>query len=150
MGFKDRFRQIFYVNDTPHRIALTFALGVFIGISPFLGIHTVGAFFLAWLLGLNRFVAVAGVYVTNPWTIVPIYSFGLWIGLKITGTHQILPDIDWRHASLLSLIGELKHLIVPFFVGTITLGIVAAVVSYFVVYGAVKKYRSRSGHASQA
>lgn len=148
MAFRDKFRQLFYVKDTPHRIALTFALGVFIGISPFLGIHTIGAFFLAWLLGLNKFIAITGVYVTNPWTIVPIYSFGLWLGAKLIGMRQILPEIDWPSITFINFIEKLKHLILPFFVGTITLGIVSAVASYFVVYTAVNKYRNRNKHAA--
>ncbi|MBI4837553.1 MAG: DUF2062 domain-containing protein [Nitrospirae bacterium] len=49
MAFRDKLKQIFYINDTPHRIALSFSIGIFMGISPFLGLHTVGAIFLAWV-----------------------------------------------------------------------------------------------------
>jgi hypothetical protein len=77
MGYRDKLRGIFYVKETPHKIALSFAFGIFWGFSPFLGLHTIIAFFTAWLLGLNRFIAVAGVYITNPWTIIPAYTFCL-------------------------------------------------------------------------
>jgi uncharacterized protein (DUF2062 family) len=53
-------------------------MGVFIGMSPLLGIHTVLGLFAASVLRLNRLITLVGVYVTNPWTIVPIYSFGTW------------------------------------------------------------------------
>src|SRR4030067_3096057 len=96
MALRDKFRGIFQAKESPHRIAMSFALGVFWGMSPLLGIHTIGAFFTAWLLGLNRFVAVVGVYVTNPWTIVPIYSFSLLVGARVVGIKEILPAIDWN------------------------------------------------------
>jgi len=148
MGFRAKLRAIWEVEDTPHRIALSFALGVLWGMSPFLGIHTIGAFFTAWLLGMNRFVAVVGVYITNPWTIIPIYSFSLWFGAKLTGTEQILPDIAWDNVSFTYLIDKLSHLIPPFFVGTFTVGVISSIISYFVIYGVLLRYRNRIKHGA--
>lgn len=142
MAIRDRLRQILKVKDTPHRIATAFAVGVFMGISPFLGLHTVGVFFLAWLLRLNKLVAVAGVYITNPWTIVPIYTFCIWVGAKMVGMQNIIPTIDWQNLTMLTLFDELKHLIIPFFVGTIVVGSVAAVVSYVIIHWAVVRYKN--------
>ena len=34
---------LLHVNDTPERTARAFALGVFLGFSPFLGLHTIVA-----------------------------------------------------------------------------------------------------------
>ncbi len=141
MSYRDKLKGIFLVKDTPHRISIAFALGVFLGISPFLGFHTVGAFFLAWLLGLNRLVAIVGVYVTNPWTIVPIYSFNLWIGIKMIGINQALPDVDWQNLTIMYLINHLTPLIVPFIAGSIIVGAVAGIVSYFIISGLIIKYR---------
>jgi hypothetical protein len=141
MAYRDKLRAILQIKDTPHRIAIAFAIGVFMGISPLIGLHTIGAFFLAWLLGLNRFIAVAGVYVTNPWTIVPIYSFSLWIGAKIVGLQQILPDIDWRSLTFTYLFNELANLLLPFIVGTVVVAIAGGFISYFIIYRAVVRYR---------
>jgi hypothetical protein len=143
MAFRDKLRGILQVEDTPHCIAMSFALGVFWGMSPLLGIHTIGAFFIAWLLGLNRFVAVVGVYITNPWTIIPIYSFSLWFGAKLIGMKHILPEIDWSDIRFKHLINELKDLIPPFFVGTFTVGAITAVISYFIIHNVVVRYRNK-------
>lgn len=67
-----------------HRLALTCALGVFIGISPLIGAHTAMTFLFGWVLGLNiPAVFAVSVFVNNPWTMVPIYSldhiFGKWL-----------------------------------------------------------------------
>lgn len=144
MKFLDRLRGLLQVQDTPHRIALAFALGVFMGISPLLGLHTIGAFFIAWLLGLNRLVAIVGVYITNPWTIVPIYTFCTWVGAKMVGTTQILPVIDWNDLSFFGMIRELKHLIIPFLVGSTFVGCIVSFMSYFIIRWAVIKYKDAS------
>jgi hypothetical protein len=44
---------LLHVNDTPERTAAAFALGCFIGFSPFLGFHTLIAITLAFFLNLN-------------------------------------------------------------------------------------------------
>jgi len=44
--------------------------------------------------------------------IVPIYSFGIWIGAKLLAIDDIIPDIDWAHLSmqeLLHTMGRFKH-----------------------------------------
>lgn len=141
MALLDKFRSILQIRDTPHRIAMAFASGVFWGISPFLGLHTITAFGFAWIFRLNRLVAIVGVYVTNPWTIVPIYSFCIWIGAKMTGMQRILPDIDWAEITFLSFLDKLKILFWPFFIGTFTVAAVSSVVSYLIVYWVVVRYR---------
>ena len=84
---------------------------------------------------------MVGVFVTNPWTIVPIYSFGTWIGAKIIGMHKVIPVIDWTEITFLGFLKEFRPLLLPFIIGSTAIGIVSAVVSYFILYNAVKKYR---------
>ena len=110
--FKDKFRAIFKIKDTPHRIALAFALGVFMGISPLLGLHYIGGIALAWLFRLSRLVAVVGVSVNNPWTIVPISTFCVWTGAKLMGIKQVLPEVDWGNITLTSILGQMSDLTV--------------------------------------
>jgi uncharacterized protein (DUF2062 family) len=144
MAIRDKFREILKVKDTPHRIAMAFALGVFLGISPLLGLHTIGAFFIAWLLRLNRLVAIVGVYITNPWTIVPIYTFCIWVGARLTGLEKIIPAVNWNDVTLMVFMSELKHLIIPFLLGTIIVGSLSAIVSYIIIRWAVVRYRNAS------
>lgn len=145
MGYIDKFRSILYIKDTPRKIALSFAFGAFWGCSPLLGLHTIGAFFIAWLLGLNRFIAVAGAYVTNPWTIIPIYTFSLWLGAKVMGIEKVMPAIDWNNITLPNLINELKQLFLPFVVGTFLFGTVTAIIGYFIIYYLVLRYQRAKG-----
>lgn len=139
--FRESLRQVLAVDDTPHRIALAFAIGVFIAMSALLGLHTVLGLAIAHLMRLSKRVMLVGVYVNNPWTIVPVYSFCVWIGMILTGTSSAVPVIDWENLSLKSLMNDCSHLILPFVVGTTIVGIVSAVAGYFLLKQAVIRYR---------
>ena len=152
--FKDKFRAIFTVKDSPRRIAAAFAMGVFMGISPFLGLHYIGAFFLAWLFRLNKLVAIVGVSVNNPWTIVPLSTFCVWIGAKMIGIKQVLPEVDWENVSLMAIakkmtdldnflymVKQLMPLIKAFFAGSFLVCTLSALISYFIIHTLAVKYR---------
>ncbi len=156
--FRDKLRAIFNVQDTPHRIALAFAFGVFMGISPFLGLHYIGGIFLAWLFRLNRLVAIIGISVNNPWTLVPISSFSVWTGAKLMGIKQVLPDVDWKGITFMTIVDWLKSLITEpykfidltvsllplikaFFVGSFVVCTLSAIVSYFIINILANKYK---------
>ena len=142
MKFKDRLRNILSIKDSPHRLAAAFAMGVFIGMSPLLGFHTILGIAAAWLFRLNRIVTITGVFVTNPWTIVPIYTFSAYIGAKCLGIKQMLPEIDWAHITFSNFLRELEPLLMPFVFGTLLIGFISAIISYFIIYHAVKKAHS--------
>lgn len=139
-----RIGQIFAIKETPHRISVAFALGVFVGMSPFLGVHTLLGIAFSWIFRLNKIVTLIGVYVTNPWTIIPIYTFGTWVGAKLLGINEILPEIDWAHITFMGFINTFSHLVKPFVVGTIVIGTIAALFSYILIFNAVKKAHENS------
>lgn len=109
--------------------------------SPLIGLHTVLGLLVAWVFKLNKFVSIVGIYVTNPWTIVPIYSFGIWLGAKLLSINHIIPVIDWADLSLKELLHTLGPLLLPFLLGTTVLGAVSALLSYLIIYRTVKKNR---------
>jgi len=156
--FRDKFRAIFQIKETPHKIALAFALGVFMGISPFLGLHYIGGIFIAWLFRLNKLVAIIGVSVNNPWTIVPICSGATWIGAELLGYKQVLPEIDWGSISLVAIINRFSELesfmelvnqmmpvISAFFVGSFILCIPSTLAGYFIIRSLVNRNREVHG-----
>ncbi len=138
MALKHRIRLLFEIKDTPQRIAVAFALGVFIGMSPLFGIHTVLGIILASTFRLNRLATIVGVYITNPWTIVPIYTFSTWVGAKCLGIN-ILPDINWKHINLIVLLNDVSPLLKPFIVGTLLIGTISSIVSYIIIFRIAKR-----------
>jgi uncharacterized protein (DUF2062 family) len=137
----DRIRGIFQLNDSPNRLALAFAVGVFIAFSPTIGLHTISCFVFAWMFRLSNIVVLTAAFINNPWTIVPLYGFCLWFGIKITGTMIATPDIAWQSLTFSSTYDILRPYLWPFVAGTIVLGGVAAIISYFFIYWAVVRYR---------
>lgn len=84
--------QVASQGQCASKLALTCSLGIFIGISPFVGAHTAMTFLLGWALRLNipRLFAVS-MLIHNPWTMVPIYSFDHFFGKWLFSFFNIDP-----------------------------------------------------------
>lgn len=82
--FKEKLKKIFLSETSPHRFAVSCAMGTFIAFSPYLGIQTLLVFLISWLMHLNIPVTLTVTCViNNPWTMLPIvvldYLVGMWI-----------------------------------------------------------------------
>jgi uncharacterized protein (DUF2062 family) len=82
---------LLHTHDSPRRTAAAFALGVFWGFSPLIGLHTVLAVLLAFTMGLNRLAAIAGAYVNLPWFYAPYYTLATVVGAKVLGVPLLAP-----------------------------------------------------------
>jgi uncharacterized protein (DUF2062 family) len=137
MKLRRAFHAVFHVQDTPHRIALAFGMGVFIAFSPLLGIHTGLALGLAFLFRLSRVAILAGAWTNNPWTLAPMYMAGTALGCGVLGVSpESLESIDWTlhgRAFYAALWEGVRPLVVPFVVGNTLLGVIAGALSYVVV-----------------
>jgi len=142
LGLRDKLREVISIKDSPKKIAMSFAVGVFFGMSPLIGLHTVLGLAAAWIFRLNKFVTIIGVYITNPWTIVPIYTFSTWLGAKLLGIKKVMPNIDWNHISFSYLLKEMEHLLWPFVLGTTLVGVLSAVIGYVIIHHAVVRNRN--------
>lgn len=143
MAIREKLRLILSIKESPVRLSLSFAIGVFIGMSPFLGIHTILGIICAYLFRLNKFVTIIGVYITNPWTIIPIYTFSTFVGARLMGMDKILPSVNWKDITLSRLISELGPLLKPFIVGTLFIGLLSSVISYIILYHLIRKRDAR-------
>ena len=131
MGILGKFREIIYIKETPHNLALSFSVGVFIAICPLLGLHTLMGIAVCLLFSrINKFVLFLGVYITNPWTIVPIYTFCIWAGALMTGVDLGALEVDWAEIGFMTIVEDLGAILLPFFVGSTVVSIGAAFVSY--------------------
>jgi uncharacterized protein (DUF2062 family) len=128
---------LLHVEDSPSRVALAFAAGVFIAFSPLLGIHTLLAIVIAVAFRLSKPAIVVGAWTNNPWTIAPMYSAGTLVGCFVLGVSPAsLSEIDWSlhgRAFYESLAAGFRPLLLPFVVGNLLLGAVAALVSFLVL-----------------
>lgn len=140
MRIRERFRQILLLKESPKRLAASFAVGVFIGVSPLIGAHTLLGFVVSYLFRLNKPVTLTGVYVTNPWTVVPIYTFTTWTGAKMLGTDFLTSEFDVSALTFNMLMSELSHLFKPFLIGSTLVAVLAALILYPLMYKVFKKF----------
>lgn len=130
------------IRGNPREIALGFALGIFIGMSPFMGIHTAAAVFLAALLKWNKIAAAIAVWISNPLSAPLIYGLTYVVGSRFVAHQQSYPmpgtfDLD----ALIALIKMGPELLWVLVVGGIIVGIPLSVIAYFMAYGAIVEYR---------
>lgn len=128
-GFKKFLMEdLLQSDDSAEKKAVSIALGVFIGLSPIWGFHTVSVIFLAILLRLNKVIAFAFSNVSLPPFIPFILYFSLKLGSWILGENFVLSmsEID---PSL-----ELMKYLKSYIVGSLVLSITAALVSGFIGY----------------
>jgi uncharacterized protein len=143
---------LLHVADTPERTAAAFALGVFFGFSPFLGLHTVLAIAVAFLLNLNRVAVLLGVYSNLPWIIAPYYAFvTMMVGAPITRTRipsgfkaqvAMLFQLSLFHGDFWQqLVVILKPWLWPYTVGSMLGAIVLSALAYPLALGFVTSRR---------
>jgi uncharacterized protein (DUF2062 family) len=148
----DFLRRLFALEDTPERIARAFALGVFLAFSPLLGLHLFLGLIIAFYFGLNRFALLLGVFVNNPWTLIPIYAAGTYLGGLLLGfpPQTALPSFDWRALwsgdFWLQLVNQ-RHILKPLLLGSSILSVLVSAFSYI---AALHMIRQRRTHQEKA
>lgn len=121
-GFKRFIVEDFLGNqDSAHKKALSIALGVFIGLSPLWGFHTLVVIFLAIVFKLNKVIAFAFSNVSLP----PFIPFVIALSFK-AGSLVLGEEFSFSYENLNENFEVIKHLKV-YIVGSITLAITAAV-----------------------
>lgn len=137
---RDILRQVLRLDDTPHRIALGAAIGMFVGWTPTVGIQMIIVLVIAVLtrpfFRFNQFAGLVGVYVSNPITMLPMYWLMYWVGTFFVpgnATYEEFAAIA-DCASMSELWNTLKALFVdvgfPLIVGSFVLASFFSVLTY--------------------
>ena len=79
------YNRFIKLKGAPREIALGFALGLLIGMTPFFGMHFFSSLLLASLLGWSKIAALVGANITNVLTAPLIYPVNYWVGLRLAG-----------------------------------------------------------------
>ncbi len=139
-----KLKMMLSLNVAPKVLAKSSALGAFIGISPYIGFQTYIALFASSYFNLPVYPLMIGVYITNPITIPFIFAFTTKVGLIILGMDSAF-TFDWHNITLSSLFEAGKILFLPFIIGTHFVGIISAILTYFIVYFLAKRYKVYKG-----
>src|SRR4051812_12556772 len=142
---------LLHINDSPERTAAAFALGVFVGFSPFLGFHTLIGIVIAFLFNLNRVAVLIGVYSNLPWIIAGYYAFTTMAGAAIlrvrvpSGFRERLVDLfelSLRTREFWHLLGQLlEPLVWPYFIGSLIGAAILAAIAYPAALAFVQRRR---------
>jgi uncharacterized protein (DUF2062 family) len=133
-------RELLTVKEPPHEVALSFAMGVFLGILPFTGV--VAAITLAWAFKLNKAAAVLGSAITNTW--VGLIALGLaikaavgFLGIDADAVHQeihhIIHHFHWHNIFQSSFVCLLGPVAIAFFIISFLFAFLAYVAAYVLI-----------------
>lgn len=127
---KELYHSLLHSHASPREVAWGFAVGVFIAFTPTLGLHMILAIALCAILKKNEIATVLGTWVVNPLTIFPCY----WLTFK---TGLLLLGLPLEQELTARAIRDIFHLggkiILPLWIGGVVIGLLSAVLSYFLV-----------------
>jgi uncharacterized protein (DUF2062 family) len=137
--------KLFGIKDSPHKIALGFAIGIFSGIFP--GTGPIASMVLAFIFRANMASALIGSFATNTWLSFVILAIAVKLGSLISG-------LNWRevYASCVSLFKNfhianflqlsILQILVPVFLGYVLIALFLGILSYFIIFLLIIKMRA--------
>lgn len=129
------------LQGEPHYIAMGMAIGVFISITPTIPFHTVLALFLAFIFRGSKPAAAIGVWFCNPVTAPAFYLASYKSGMLILNRPA---PFDIKYESITELVKLGADVTVAMIVGSIFLGIIPGIATYFITRKIFTKIRQRS------
>ncbi len=128
------YNQLVKADDSPHRLALGFGVGVFLGILPLTG--PIASLVVAAVFRINKAAALLGSVVTNTWLSFVTFMISLKIGSSILGRdwqvilercRDLMQHFDWK----VFLDVSMQDIALPLFIGYLITGFFSGVIGYF-------------------
>ena len=150
--------KVLHADDPPHRLALGIAIGMFVTFTPLIGFQMLVSFFLAWLLRANKLVGVPIVWISNPFTIIPIYYPCYWVGCQLLrmpvvsdewvniqqSWNTLLEDPTTKWGDKVGFWwNNLLEFMAPLWAGCLLVAVVSGVLSYYISLYAIRSDRLR-------
>jgi uncharacterized protein (DUF2062 family) len=140
-AFRKAYHRFLKIRGNPKEIALGFALGLFVGMSPFMGLHTAIAVPLAALFKWNKFSAAFAVWISNPFSAPIIYGVTYFIGAKVLLVQDSrLPGV-LNLEGLFDTLRSAPEIVGILVVGGVVAGLPLAVIGYYFALKAITEYR---------
>lgn len=140
--------RLLRIRGRPEEIARGLAVGVFVGLTPFLGLHTVLSLLLASMFKANQVAAVAATWVGNPLTLPVIYLAEFKLGQAIVGSEQVVAltiSGSWQGAASIGM-----NILLATILGSLVLGLMVSLATYFLFRDSIYLIRLRRGLARLA
>lgn len=151
-GFKQHFvERLRALSGTPISIAAGAATGVMISFTPFVGLHTLLAIVIAWLIRANVLAAAIGTIIGNPWTFPFIWAAVYYTGrIMLEGSSVVVSPINFErifqqssHALMTfdfsAFFSDIWPVLKPMIIGCVPFCIAAWIISYYIVKNTLDK-----------
>ena len=154
-----RYVKLLRIDDTPGKIAMGMAVGVFLGILPTFGVGTVLALALAFIFRFNKAAAVLGTLIMNPLTTPLFWGTSAILGTVLIGgdwqqTVQAVEAFYRNHGGLTLrsflpwelwrvILGTAKESLYAYFVGNLLISALFAALAYFLTIKVTTTYQKR-------
>jgi uncharacterized protein (DUF2062 family) len=159
--------KILHIDDTPHKIALGLAIGLFIAWTPLLGLHLLIVIFLSMLLRANKFAGLVSVWVSNVFTFFIIYYPSYLVGRTVCEVFVRNEDMSEEQVSEIfnrlfapaNIITDIftkqywiqfwdltKSIGLELWIGGFIIGGLVAVCSYVICYNLIMSHRVKNPH----
>ncbi|ORE98617.1 DUF2062 domain-containing protein [Aurantimonas sp. 22II-16-19i] len=138
-------KRVIRLDAAPHAVAAGFAAGVFASFTPFIGFHFLLAFAIAYVIAGNMAAAALGTAVGNPATFPFIWGATYEIGRTLTARSIDAAPHPATLESALSpsnLLAIWDPIVKPMLIGSIPLGLAAAIAGYVLVRSAVGSFQA--------
>ena len=137
-------------NNTPQGIALGTALGVFISTLPVYGLHTALVVIVAVIVPrANKLAILLGTNFSIPPTLPFITWGGYEVGRRVLNKDYAPLNMNYFQHFTFKKLGEFYY---PLLVGSVIMGMVCAVITYFItlyISGKIKEKRERRDKDTQ-
>ncbi len=133
--------RLLRLRGQPEEVAGGMAVGVFIGFTPTVPLHTVLAVGIALLLRKSKLAAALGCWIANPFVLPFIYVLDYRLGQVILGVERPFVDFSGLSGSYLLDLGW--EIAFPLLTGGMVLGLLSIPPSYFLTKRFVILYRER-------
>ena len=154
------------IPDTPHKISIGVSCGIFASFTPFFGLHFLIAGLLSFLVRGNVVASLIGTFLGNPVTFPFITVFNLNLGAWLIGKNDYTEEdggkffegfLDIIFLSYKKFFTEgsfieksspkanefIYNVFLPYSLGGTILGILSAVISYFLFRSLIATYQKR-------
>lgn len=150
-AFKRWGRKLLLIQDNPEKIAAGFAIGVFFGLFPTLGLGGLLAIGLAWLVRANTAAALVGTVAGIPLLSPLVITASGWIGTTLVGGDwyaiaEVLKARKWSEPEFLQ---GLKEGLTVLMVGNTVLSLFCAGLGYLLCHALVVDYQRRKSKKRQ-
>ncbi len=133
--------RLMRLKGQPKEVAGGMAIGVFVGMTPTVPLHTILAVLIALILKRSKLAAALGVWVANPFMLPFIYFLDYKVGQLLTGADA--PSLAISNFSIANLIDLGWSISFPLFFGGAVTGILCAIPSYYITKRLILVYQAR-------